>query len=89
MNHNLKEFTQEDAQKIGDKIGIDWSKFSVDQFRRGLNVEAEHGLHDPQTNVTDNDPIMTGKIAFAHLKELPNYYDLLEKMEEEAEDENH
>lgn len=89
MNHNLNEFTQKDAQKIGDKIGIDWSKFSVDQFRRGLNVELEHGLHDPQTNVTDNDPVITGKIAFAHLKELPNYYDLLEKMEEETEDENH
>lgn len=78
-------FTAEEAKAVGDKLGIGWSEFDVDQFRRGMNVELEHGLRDPQTNVTDDDPMMTGKIAWAHLKEFPDYYDRLERMEEEAE----
>ncbi len=80
-----KKFTQEEAKKIGDQIGISWEKFDVDQFRRGLDVEMEHGAHDPRTNVTNNDPILTGKIAWAHLVEFPDYYDRLEAMEKEAE----
>ncbi|MGZ8716300.1 MAG: DUF5661 family protein [Gaiellaceae bacterium] len=79
-------FSGEDARRIGEQIGIDWdaSPFDVDQFRRGLDVELEHGLHDPDTNVTDDDPVTTGKIARAHLNEFPDYYTRLERMEEQA-----
>lgn len=79
-------FTAEEARRIGEQIGIDWdsSPFDVDQFRRGLDVELEHGLHDPHTNVTDDDPVTTGKIARAHLNEFSDYYTRLEQMEEQA-----
>ena len=80
-----KTFTADEAKTIGDKIGIDWDKYDIEQFRRGLEVEMEHGSHDPQTNVTNDDEIMTGKIALAHLKEIGDYYTRLDKMEQEAE----
>lgn len=80
-----KHFTSEEAKTIGEKLGIDWSKYNVEQYRMGLDVELEHGLIDPHTNVTDDDPIMTGKIALAHLNEFPDYYTRLDKMEKEAE----
>lgn len=80
-----KSFTAEEAKAIGRKLGILWDKFDVDQFRRGMDVELEHGLRDPSTNVTGDDPLVTGKIALAHLNEFPDYYDRLEEMEEEAE----
>ena len=80
-------FSAEDARRIGEQIGIDWeaSPFDVEEYRAGVNVELEHGLHDPATNVTDDDPIVTGKIAWAHLKEFPDYYTRLKRMEDEAE----
>jgi hypothetical protein len=79
-------FSAEEARRIGEEIGIDWSSapFDVEQFRIGMGVELEHGLHDLLTNVTDGDPIVTGKIALAHLKEFPDYYTRLAHMEEEA-----
>lgn len=80
-----KHFTAEEARQIGERLGIDWSKFDVEQYRMGLDVELEHGLVDPQTNVTNDDPMMTGKIALAHLNEFSDYYTRLEKMEREAE----
>ncbi len=80
-----KHFTSEEAKTIGEKLGINWSKYNVEQYRMGLDVELEHGLVDPHTNVTDDDPIMTGKIALAHLNEFPDYYTRLDKMEKEAE----
>lgn len=80
-----KRFSTEEARKIGDALGIDWKNFDAEQFRMGLDVELEHGLRDPKTNVTDDDRIMTGKIALAHLNEFPDYYTRLKKMEEEAE----
>ena len=80
-----KHFTTEEAKLIGEALGIDWSKFDVEQYRMGLDVELEHGLVDPHTNVTNDDPMMTGKIALAHLNEFPDYYTRLEKMEREAE----
>jgi hypothetical protein len=80
-----KHFTAAEAKQIGEALGIDWSKFDVEQYRMGLDVELEHGKIDPQTNVTDDDPIMTGKIALAHLNEFPDYYTRLDKMEKEAE----
>lgn len=83
---NKKHFTVEEAKKIGETLGIDWSKFDVEQFRMGMDVELEHGTRDPNTNVTDDDPLMTGKIALAHLNEFPDYYTRLDRMEKEAED---
>jgi len=80
-----KDFTMEEAKVIGGKIGIDWDKYDLEQFRMGLGVELEHGTVDPETNVTDDDEAMTGKIAWAHLKEIPDYYTRLKEMEEEAE----
>lgn len=80
-----KRFTTEEAKRIGDALGIDWSKFDVEQFRKGLDVELEHGRRDPATNVTNDDPMLTGKIALAHLNEFPDYYTRHAKMEEEAE----
>jgi hypothetical protein len=79
-------FSADEARQIGEQIGIDWAKapFDVDQFRRGMNVELEHGLHDLLTNVTDDDPLTTGRIALAHLNEFPDYYTRLEQMEEQA-----
>ncbi|KKH47128.1 DUF5661 family protein [Methanosarcina sp. 1.H.A.2.2] len=79
-------FSAEEAKAVGEQLGIKWDKFDVDQFRRGMDVELEHGTIDPATNVTNDDPIMTGKIALAHLNEFPDYYDRLEEMEEEAEE---
>lgn len=79
-----KQFTTEEAKKIGDSIGVDWNKCDLEQFRMGLAVELEHGARDAETNVTNDDEIMTGKIALAHLKEIPDYYTRLDKMEKEV-----
>lgn len=83
---NYKTYTKDEAQVIGQKLGVDFEKINLDQFKRGLEVEMEHGSHDSQTNVTNNDDLLTGKIAWAHLKEIPDYYKWLDEMEEEAEE---
>lgn len=82
-----KEFTQEEARAIGERIGIDWDAGDVDlnQFRMGLAVELEHGSHDPVTDVTHDDEVITGKIALAHLREISDYYSRLAAMERDAE----
>ena len=80
-----KHFLSEDAKRIGESLGVDWSKFDVEQFRMGMDVELEHGICDIHTNVTNDDPLVTGKIALAHLNEFPDYYTRLEKMEEEGD----
>ena len=82
-----KHFTVEQAKQIGEALGIDWSRFDVEQFRIGLDVEIEHGLRDPATNVTGDDPMLTGKIALAHLNEYSDYYTRLTAMERAAEEE--
>lgn len=81
-----RKFTSDEARRIGEAIGIDWASapFELDQFRLGCAVELEHGAHDPETNITGDDELMTGKIAWAHLKELPDYYTRLAQMEAEA-----
>jgi Protein of unknown function (DUF5661) len=81
-----KSVSAEEARRLGSEIGIDWATtpFDVEQFRMGMEVEFEHGSHDPQTNVTNDDPFLTAKIALAHLKELPDYYTRLKQMEGEA-----
>jgi hypothetical protein len=86
MTTKTSRFTAEEARTIGTEIGIDWAKapFDVEQFHMGLDIELEHGAHDPETNVTGDDPRLTGKIAWAHLKELPDYYTRLAAMEAEA-----
>ena len=86
MSAARSEFTSEEARRFGTEIGIDWATapFDVEQFRIGMNVELEHGLHDLLTNVSDDDPQVTAKIALAHLNEFPDYYTRLERMEDEA-----
>jgi hypothetical protein len=83
---STKPFTAAQAEKVAAALGIDWSsaRFDLEQFRMGLEVELEHGRHDPRTNVTNDDPVMTGKIALAHLNEFPDYYTRLEAMERKA-----
>jgi len=80
-----KHFTTEEARRIGEALGIDWSEFDVEQYRMGLDVELEHGTINPATNVSNDAPIVTGKIALAHLNEFPDYYTRLAQMEKEAE----
>lgn len=79
-----KGVTPRKAQKIGEELGIDWTRFDLAEFRRGMQVELEHGRRDPATDVTGDDLLLTGKIALAHLNELPDYYTRLARMEEEA-----
>lgn len=79
-------FDEETAKRMGEEFGLKWDKFDAKQLSDGMNVELEHGLVDPATNVTNDDPLMTMKIALAHLNEFPDYYIRLKKMEEEAEE---
>jgi hypothetical protein len=81
-----KVFTAGQAKKTGEQLGIKWDRFDVEQFRRGMDVELEHGKRDLHTNVTDDDQLTTGKIALAHLNEFPDYYTRLDRMEKEAEE---
>jgi len=81
-----QHFNESEARKIGERLGVTWDEFDIEQFRMGMDVELEHGLVDPATNVTNDDSLMTGKIALAHLNEFPDYYTRLAKMEEEADD---
>ena len=83
-----EHFTSIQAREIGEKLGVDWSRFNVEQFRMGLNVELEHGLINPSTDVTGDAPILTGKIALAHLNEFADYYTRLNKMEAAAKKES-
>jgi DNA-directed RNA polymerase alpha subunit len=80
-------FSVDEARETGEQIGIDWatSPFDVEQFRQGMDVELEHGKQDPETNVTDDEVVVTAKIARAHLNEFPDYYSRLAVMEAEAE----
>ena len=80
-----RPISTEEAERLGATLGVDWTKIPVEQFRRGLEVELEHGAHDPDTNVTDDDMPVTGKIAWAHLKEFPDYYTRLDRLETEAD----
>ncbi len=79
-------FTADEAKRIGDALSIDWVKVRLEEFRAGLDVELEHGARDPQTNVTNDDEVLTGKIALAHLKEYPDYYTRLRQLEKDAEE---
>lgn len=83
-SHPTRTFTIEDAKKIGDALKIDWTKYTLEEFYKGMLVELEHGMQDMETNVTNDNPMYTGKIAYAHLKEIPDYYTRLLKMEADA-----
>jgi hypothetical protein len=80
-----KRIDADEAERIGTSIGIPWTEVDLEQLRRGLEVELEHGTRFAETNVTNDDLSLTAKIAWAHLKEFPDYYTRLDKMEAEAE----
>jgi|GEM_PF-2242322 len=81
MNTSIN-VTDKEAMQIGTALGIDWRNTNFDQFRRGIGVELEHGLVNRYTDVTHDDLLITGKIALAHLNELPDYYSRLEVIED-------
>jgi hypothetical protein len=81
---NAPRISSDEARKIGAELGIKWEVVNLDQFRQGLEVELEHGARDPETNVTNDDLRLTGKIAWAHLKEFPDYYTRLQRLEADA-----
>lgn len=81
-----RHISVEEASLVGTQLGIDWTQIDPDQFRHGLEVELEHGARDPQTNITNDDPLLTGKIAWTHLKEIHDYYTRLDRLETEAKD---
>ena len=80
----MKKLNLTDAKTIGDDLGINWNEVDINEFTKGVNIEFEHGTKYPETNVTNNDKKLTGKIAWAHLKEFPDYYTRLEKLEKKA-----
>jgi Protein of unknown function (DUF5661) len=82
---NKQQFSKEEARSIGTQLKVDWSQIDLEQFRRGLEIELEHGTIDQETNVTGDDSLLTGKIAWAHLKEIKDYYTRLDQLEAEAE----
>jgi hypothetical protein len=86
MTTTRSAFTLDEAAHIGATLGIDFATvpFTLEEYRSGLDVELEHGRRDPETNVTGDDPLLTGKIALAHLRELPDYYTRLRAMEAAA-----
>ena len=86
-----RTFTTEEAVAIATELVIDFDALGCDleQFRMGLDVELEHGPRDPETDVSGNDPVVTGKIALAHLVEYPDYYTRLAVLEREAEEHLH
>ena len=85
-----KNFSTEESKHIAHKIGVKLSNIGIEQLRKGLRVELEHGTEGPKkdginTNVTNDDPLKTGKIALAHISEAPGYYTALDKMEKKEE----
>jgi len=85
MTHSKKHFTLEEAKKIGEQLGVKWDKFDIEEFRKGMDIELEHGTVDSNINVTNDNALMTGKITLAHLNEIKDYNTRLLKMEKEAE----
>jgi hypothetical protein len=81
-----KQISMEDAKTIGERLGIKWDKFDINQYKMGMMIELEHGTINPLTNVSNDDLLTTGKIALAHLNEFPDYYTRLVKMEKEADE---
>ena len=84
--HKSKQFSADEARRIGTALSVDWNHVDLEQFRMGLGVELEHGREDPETDVTGDNESLTGKIALAHLNEFPDYYTRLATMEAEAKE---
>lgn len=80
-----KQFTVAQAKTIGEKLGIDWTAFDVNQFRLGLNTELAAGTYNPVTSFASDDPILIGKVVRAHLNKTPDYYTQWAQREKEAE----
>ena len=82
----MTAYTTADASSAARMIGIAWADelFEIDDLVVGMNVESEHGSEHPETNVTGDDPVLTARIALAHLREFPDYYHRLREMEAEA-----
>jgi hypothetical protein len=83
-----REFTRDEADDIARQLGIDFvvEGFELDEFRKGLNVELEHGSVHPETDITHDDPLMTGRLALAHLRERPDFYSFLLAVEGNLEE---
>jgi len=81
---DARPISAEEARAVGSALGVDWTRIELEQFRRGLEIELEHGTRSPKTDVTHDDLDLTGKIAWAHLNEFPDYYARLERLETEA-----
>ncbi|MEZ5244149.1 MAG: amino acid permease [Acidimicrobiales bacterium] len=83
------DITRAEAADVADVLRIDFAavEYDLDQFHRGMRVELQHGAGDPDTNITNDDLVTTGKIALAHLNEIPDYYTRLAAMEAEARNE--
>jgi hypothetical protein len=79
------EVLPEEAETILAELKTDGMKIRLEDFRLGLEVELEHGIHFPEANVTNNHPILTGKIVLAHFKESLDYYQRLEVAEIEGD----
>jgi len=65
-------------------VAVDYTQYNLNEFRQGLSIELEHGSVNPETNITNDDEILTAKIALEHLKEIPDHYTRLEQMEKDA-----
>lgn len=68
--------SKEVAKKVAKQLGINFKTagYTLDEFRYGMKIELEHGKIKRKTNITNDDPLLTGKIALAHLNESPYYY---------------
>ncbi|MCL2707241.1 MAG: hypothetical protein FWE97_03675 [Dehalococcoidia bacterium] len=77
---NRKSFTIEQAKEAADELGMSFEKWDVEEFCKGLNLELEHGTVDPSTDITNDDPLVIGKLAWAHLKKIPDFYSRLAEM---------
>jgi hypothetical protein len=68
-----RSFTQDEANDLWNQLGLSEEKYNREEFYKGINVELEHGTKG-DWNITNNDPIMTAKIALVHMDESPTYY---------------
>jgi len=75
-------FSLNESTLIGDKLNLNWLSISKEDWNLGMNIELEHGLRNPITNISNNNPLILGKIALAHVIEIPDYYRRLHEMEE-------
>ena len=79
------EVLPDEAEIILAEVNQSGLNIDPEDFRMGLEVELEHGLHDTEVNVTNNHPLLTGRIVLAHLKESLDYYKRLEVAELEGD----